>query len=200
MPVAAALPILWKMRRPYPSAEEIEAAAAAQDRLCEWPDCGRGGGYRAPRSRDRLNEYRWFCLDHVRQYNAGWDYYRGMSQDQIEAEMRRDTVWQRPTWPLGGWKSGRASDRIHDGFGFFHDGEESGGAHGKARPAIDPAHVRAFALFELEPPITFERLRARYRALVKLHHPDANGGDKAAEERLKSINEAYSTLKNGYFA
>jgi curved DNA-binding protein CbpA len=55
-------------------------------------------------------------------------------------------------------------------------------------------------VFGLEPPVTFERLRSRYLTLVKQHHPDANGGDKAAEERLKSINEAYATLKNGYFA
>ncbi|MFO1060844.1 MAG: DnaJ domain-containing protein, partial [Dongiaceae bacterium] len=36
----------------------------------------------------------------------------------------------------------------------------------------------------------------RYKSLVKRLHPDANGGDKAAEERLKHINLAYSTLKN----
>ncbi|MGE0723831.1 MAG: J domain-containing protein [Alphaproteobacteria bacterium] len=188
------------MRRPYPSAVEIEAAAAAEDRLCAWPGCGRGGGYRAPRSRDRLTDYQWFCLDHVRQFNAGWDYYRGMTPAQIEAEMRRDTVWQRPTWPLGGGRSGANGYRIHDGFGFFEEGEENAAAGARGKPAIDPVHARALAIFGLEPPVTFERLRARYRALVKVHHPDANGGDKAAEERLKSINEAYSTLKTGYFA
>ncbi len=50
-------------------------------------------------------------------------------------------------------------------------------------------------MLEVEPPITKERVKARYKALVKRHHPDANGGDKTSEERLKKINEAYSTLK-----
>jgi curved DNA-binding protein CbpA len=44
-------------------------------------------------------------------------------------------------------------------------------------------------------PLTPARLKARYKELVKLHHPDANGGDKGAEERLKLINQAYATLK-----
>ncbi len=54
-------------------------------------------------------------------------------------------------------------------------------------------------MFELAPPVTLDGLKARYKALVKLHHPDAHGGDKAAEERLKVINQAYSTLKTSYF-
>jgi hypothetical protein len=135
----------------------------------------------------------------VREYNRSWDYYRGMSQAEIEADLRRDTVWQRPTWPLSGPRQRTPNWRIHDGFGFFN--EEPGQKAGEgARTAAEAAHVRALAVFGLEPPVTFERLRARYLTLVKLHHPDANGGDKAAEERLKSINEAYATLKNGYFA
>jgi|JI10StandDraft_1071094.scaffolds.fasta_scaffold101103_3 hypothetical protein len=172
---------------------------ARSRRSCEWPGCTGEGEFRAPLSRDQLDQYRWFCLDHVREYNRSWDYYRGMSQAEIEADLRRDTVWQRPTWPLGGPRQRTPNWRIHDGFGFFN--EEPGQKAGEgARTAAEAAHVRALAVFGLEPPVTFERLRSRYLTLVKQHHPDANGGDKAAEERLKSINEAYATLKNGYFA
>lgn len=167
--------------------------------MCEWPGCAGEGEHRAPLARDRLDQYRWFCLDHVREYNRNWDYYRGMTQAEIEADLRRDTVWQRPTWPLGGGRPRRPNWRIHDGFGFFTDEPEQKGRE-NARSATEAAHVRALAVFDLEPPVTFERLRSRYLTLVKQHHPDANGGDKAAEERLKSINEAYATLKNGYFA
>jgi len=59
---------------------------------------------------------------------------------------------------------------------------------------------RRSPFFELEPPFTLVRLKARYKVLVKLHHPDAHGGDKAAEEKLKIINQAYATLKASYFA
>ncbi|BBK45102.1 molecular chaperone DnaJ [Allostella vacuolata] len=172
---------------------------ARHRRSCEWPGCTGEGDFRAPQSREQLNQYRWFCLEHVRQYNRSWDYYRGMSQDQIEADLRRDTVWQRPTWPLGGPAGRGRRWQVHDGFGIFEE-EPQRKAGETRRPPVEAAHVRALAVFELEPPVTFERLRSRYLTLVKLHHPDANGGDKAAEERLKSINEAYATLKNGYFA
>jgi len=58
---------------------------------------------------------------------------------------------------------------------------------------------QALAVFDLEPPLTPVRLKARYKMLVKEHHPDAHGGDKEAEEKLKIINQAYATLKASYF-
>ena len=74
--------------------------AAPPGRLCDAPDCAEAGQYRAPRDRS-LREFHWFCLDHVRAYNASWDFYKGMGPDEIEACLRADTSWQRPTWPLG---------------------------------------------------------------------------------------------------
>jgi hypothetical protein len=65
------------------------------------PGCGAQGEYRAPKSRQNLQEYWWFCLEHVRAYNGSWDFYKGMSPGQIEAQLRADTAWQRPSWPLG---------------------------------------------------------------------------------------------------
>ena len=176
-------------------------AAAAATRLCDHPGCASGGEYRAPRSRFALDTFFWFCLDHVRLYNAQWNYYAGMSASQIEAEIRNDTVWQRPTWPLGGRAGLRFGTRVRD-FGLFgFEDEETGherrdGAAAK-RPLTE--QERALAIFDLALPLTLVSLKARYKTLVKLHHPDAHGGDKAAEERLKVINQAYSTLKTSYF-
>jgi hypothetical protein len=68
---------------------------------CARPDCAESGIYRAPRSRDHLQDYVWFCIDHVREYNHAWDYYAGMNQGEIERHMREDVVGGRPTWPLG---------------------------------------------------------------------------------------------------
>ncbi len=70
-------------------------------RLCDHPGCDAGADFRAPRSRLELDRYYWFCLEHVRAYNSAWNYYRGMSETEIESEIRYDTVWQRPTWKLG---------------------------------------------------------------------------------------------------
>ncbi|HEY3908942.1 MAG TPA: J domain-containing protein [Stellaceae bacterium] len=184
----------------------FEAAAEAPVRTCDHPDCAAGGDFRAPKSRLDLHDYYWFCLDHVRAYNAAWNYYAGMSDSEIEAEIRSDTVWQRPTWRLGdrhvpGWAA-----RVRDPLDLYPGGSAQGPRRGgrdrpnreAARRALS-AQEQALAVFEIEPPFTPVRLKARYKALVKLHHPDAHGGDKAAEEKLKIINQAYATLKASYF-
>ena len=114
--------------------------------MCEWPGCTAEGEHRAPQARDRLDQYRWFCLDHVREYNRNWDYYRGMTQTEIEADLRRDTVWQRPTWPLGGGRQRRPNWRIHDGFGFFTDDPEQK-AREKGRPAAEAAWLIVGAMW-----------------------------------------------------
>jgi hypothetical protein len=184
-----------------------EAAADAPVRPCDHPGCIAGGDFRAPKSRLHLHDYYWFCLDHVRAYNSAWNYYAGMSDNEIEAEIRHDTVWQRPSWRLGDRHGPGYAERIRDHFGVFPGGAEStheGGrraserGHDPVRRALS-ARDQAIAVFEIEPPFTLVRLKARYKTLVKLHHPDAHGGDKAAEERLKIINQAYATLKASYF-
>ncbi len=163
-------------------------------RACDRAGCPHEGEFRAPKSRTDLNNYFWFCLEHVREYNLSWDYYAGMTTEEIEAELRRDTTWQRPTWPLGQTPGTRRvridPEHIRDPFGFFDDM----GPNPKARP-LTPEEEAARAL-DLTLPVTAPALKRRYKELVKLHHPDANGGDKAAEERFKQINQAYKTLLN----
>jgi hypothetical protein len=174
-------------------------------RPCDHPGCEAGGDFRAPKSRLELNRYYWFCLEHVRAYNVAWNYYAGMSEAEIESEIRRDTVWQRPSWRLG--ERHGPGPRIHDAFGFYagkeHDnGRRANGHNGHARDAAAraaSARDQALAVFDIEPPLTAVRLKARYKVLVKQHHPDAHGGDKAAEEKLKIINQAYATLKASCF-
>lgn len=171
---------------PRTGAEEVA-------RVCDQPGCSNHGEYRAPRSRDALNVYYWFCLEHVRAYNAAWDYYAGMTPDEIEEFIRRDVTWQRQTWPLGARVSGRYRidpARIRDPFGFFSD--EPGERANSNQP--ESPQDAAMRVMSLERPLTMLALKARYKELVKLHHPDANGGDKAAEERFKEISLAYKTL------
>jgi hypothetical protein len=177
-------------------------------RLCDHPDCEAGGDFRAPRSRIELDTYYWFCLDHVRAYNAAWNYYAGMSENEIEAEIRRDTVWQRPSWKLGMRHGPAYEARMRDPFGFYAQqngkaGNEKrrAGPHGSdAVSRAASAREQALAVFDIDPPFSQTSLKARYKVLVKLHHPDAHGGDKEAEEKLKIINQAYTTLKASYFA
>lgn len=179
-------------KRSWRVAYDDEPEAARFTRPCDHPGCTCEGEYRAPRARDRLNEYYWFCLSHVRAYNASWDYYKGMSPEQIEDEIRTSTTWQRPTWPLGAKTSNRRfSFSVNDPLGLFDlEQEEIGRA--KTRP-LTPEE-QAMKVLELDGPLTLAALKARYKELVKRHHPDANNGDKAAEERFKEVNQAYTTL------
>ena len=186
----------------------LDATTEAPPRLCDHPGCCVAGDFRAPKSRLNLQDYYWFCLEHVRAYNASWNYYAGMNDAEIEAEIRHDTVWQRPTWPLGDRHGPAYASRIRDPLGVFGEHANATGQRRRANGdhGPDPAHralsacEQALAVFEIEPPFTMVRLKARYKALVKAHHPDAHGGDKASEEKLKIINQAYATLKASYFA
>lgn len=162
------------------------------------PGCRAAGEHRAPLSRERLGEFVWFCLDHVREYNRAWNYCSGMSERQIELEIRQDTVWRRPSLPLG---AGAAAARRRfeagwhaHGYGFRED-LEGGADRPPERPSGGTAEQRALRCMQLVPPVSLTQLKARYKELVKQFHPDANGGDTSAEERLKDINDAYTTLK-----
>src|SRR4051812_15785622 len=116
------------------------------ERLCDHPGCAAGGDFRAPRSRLELDRYYWFCLEHVRSYNLAWNYYAGMSQTDVEAEIRRDTVWQRPSWRLGQLHAPAYGARTHDPFGFHAEGAPNGnggGHHRRANGAAGDAAARA---------------------------------------------------------
>lgn len=165
-------------------------------RPCEWPGCDDTGEHRAPRSRSELNSYRWFCLDHAREYNRAWNYYEGMTDDEVEADVRRDTTWHRPSWPLG--SAGYAYTVDVEGwlkdFGLIGKGGNDDTTRRAAQRFTETPETEAMRVLDLEPPLDEQSLKARYKELVKLHHPDANGGDKNAEERFKEIAIAYQIL------
>lgn len=162
-------------------------------RPCQHPGCQDEGAHRAPAARNRLDEYVWFCLEHIRAYNKAWDFFLGMSEAEIELQRRSDTVWQRPSWPLGQFGEHAvfgADYRLRDGFEFFS--QQTASAQ-KSTPLTE--EQKALALLDLKEPVTFQDVKVRYKELVKKLHPDANGGDTEAEERLKIINQAYGSLK-----
>ncbi|MGH1481423.1 MAG: J domain-containing protein [Geminicoccales bacterium] len=179
---------------------ELPGGEKQATQVCEWPGCKRVGEYRAPKSREKLRAFFFFCLEHVRDYNRAWDFFSGMNQDEIEAYMREDVTWHRPTWKMGspgehqgeGW-------RWQDPFEVLINGPGTDGAEAKSewdRPTSRLGKKeRMLKVMELEHDATPEELKARYKELAKLHHPDVNGGDKDAEERLKLINEAYNYLR-----
>jgi hypothetical protein len=165
------------------------------------PGCGAQGEYRAPKSRKNLTEYWWFCLEHVRAYNGSWDYFKGMTPGEIEAHLRADTSWQRPSWPLGrlGGASAWDDEMLRDPLRILHTAGIARAA--PRRPERMPSELREpLATLGLSWPTTLDQVKTRYKELAKRHHPDANGGSRDAEERLKTINLAYAALRRSLVA
>ena len=189
------------MRRGTDKFKPEVSVGPAGFRECDHPECHLPAKHRAPKSRDRLDEDNWFCLEHVREYNTAWNFCAGMDSAEIEPEIRQDTVWRRPTWPMGSgpnerrWRFIREGG-VADGFGAF---QSDTGAHadpkGVWRPRANSPEGRAFRILGLDPSASLSEVKMKYKELVKVHHPDINGGDKLAEERLKDINDAYATLR-----
>jgi len=181
--------------------------------LCEWEGCDRPGGYRAPKGRHHEGQYFHFCLDHVRDYNKSYNYFAGMKADDIDAYQKASATGHRPTWQMGakrGTREGASADSashssgwtrgFRDMFGFF--GAAAAGTEREAEPERRPVRNlerRSFAALDLEGHEPKQEIKARFKALVKLHHPDANGGDRSSEDRLREIIQAYNHLKAAGF-
>ena len=159
-------------------------------RRCAAEGCLQEGKYPAPKSRYALRDYLWFCLEHVREYNKSWNYYEGLQGAALEAEIRRATTWERPSWKFATGKPSENS--FEDPLGLFDF--ENRTADLAARQ-IPPEERRAWRILQLSPITDINIVKKQYKRLVKQNHPDKNGGDAAAEERLKDINLAYSLIR-----
>jgi hypothetical protein len=171
---------------------------AEKTHACAHSGCTEQGTFKVPKSREELSKHIWLCLAHARAHNESWDYFAGMSEKDIESFRVDAIVGHRPTWPLG-----KRAARLHNPFGGFRFEEQFGAkekeaeTQGPRRPErqITRLQLTAFDVLNLEPSATLIEIKARYKELVKRFHPDANGGDRGAEERLKQVIKAYGVLR-----
>lgn len=187
--------------RPEPEAERRTA-----EPRCQWDGCAGAGTHRAPVGRMREGEYFRFCFDHVREYNKNFNYFSGLANDDIARFQKEALTGHRPTWKLGSGsnthyapdfstaRSGSAAyhGRVGDPFGLFT------GSRGRAQPRerkLKTLEAKAMETLGLGHKATGEDIKSRYKELVKLHHPDANGGDRSSEERFRDVLQAYRVLK-----
>lgn len=203
---------MWytKFRSYWSTIQDPPETSLTLTRNCDVPDCPERGDFKAPKSRDALKDYYWFCLDHVREYNQSWDFFKGMSQTEIEGALKKAVVGDRPTW-----RSTEAGKRREDAMrksayerftseDIFFDfggglGEDEGDKSARINVGSIPhPAIEALATMGLQPPVEWKDVKARYKTLAKRYHPDVNGTDKHAEEQLKRVNLAYSILKLSY--
>jgi len=185
----------------------------AQCPACEWPDCKAPATHRAPKGRMREREYWRFCLEHVRAYNHSYNFFAGMTPEDIAKYQKEAVIGHRPTWKMGmnggrpTWRSHSSRFRpdfagVNDPFGIFEDFDASSGARANsgrrngASRMVRNAERRALDTLGLEAEASPHDVKTRFKQLVKRHHPDANGGDRSSEDRLREIIQAYNYLKS----
>jgi DnaJ domain len=179
--------------------------------MCGWPGCNKPGPHRAPKGRGQERDYWNFCIDHVREYNASYNYFSGMSDDAVARYQKDALTGHRPTWKMGanGGVKGKGKAKPDDFEGAadpFSVFSELNG-RGRWRPGpggeeVKPetrkvfnAERKALQVMGLAGSATTEEIKTKYKMLVKQHHPDANGGDRSTEDRLIEIIKAYNYLK-----
>ncbi len=172
--------------------------------VCDGPGCRLEGAYRAPKGRLREGQYFNFCLDHVREYNKSYNYFAGMPDNDIEAYRIDAATGHRPTWTMGARPGKKrvevgAGDRLHDIFGMVGGFAKKPGPAAPTPRPINNAARRSFAVLDLEGSEQRSEIKARFKALVKRLHPDANGGDTSTEDRLREIIQAYNQLRAAGF-
>ena len=185
----------------------------AQSPACEWPDCKAPATHRAPKGRMREREYWRFCLEHVRAYNHSYNFFAGMTPDDIARYQKDAVIGHRPTWKMGmnggrpSWRSHSSRFRpdlagVNDPFGIFRDFGASSGARANSGRRngtggmVRNAERKALDTLGLEAEASPHDVKTRFKQLVKRHHPDANGGDRSSEDRLREIIQAYNYLKS----
>ncbi|PIT00781.1 molecular chaperone DnaJ [Bradyrhizobium nitroreducens] len=178
--------------------------------MCERPECQNKGPHRAPKGRGNGKEYWHFCLDHVREYNQSYNFFQGMDDDAVARYQKDALTGHRPTWKTGVNSNatngeGSAQADLDAAFDLFSElngrgrwrpgpGVHAGRAKLEARKIFN-AERKALQVMGLGAEATLRDVKAKYKALVKQHHPDANGGDRSSEDRLIEIIKAYNYLK-----
>ena len=188
---------------------EVEVAKPAQP-PCQWKGCGRPASHRAPQGRGRDGQYFNFCIDHVREYNASYNYFDGMSDAEVSDFQKDAVTGHRPTWKVGanswahgtrlggGGMTGAASrwrDAVRDPHGVLGEGGPPGERGPDGRRPLRPIEKKSLDALNLADGATKADIKARFKELVKRHHPDANGGDTRSEDKLREIIQAYNYLK-----
>ena len=166
---------------------------------CAVPGCGAPGEFKAPlqpANFDGPGAWRFLCLDHVREHNAKYNFFEGMSPEQIQEAQSPLAGWDRPSRPF----AANGADPPPAWSDFVDPLDAIATRFGRANDAAQPsrfgkAERRALGVLGLGVDADRHALRKRYSNLVRRFHPDKNGGDRSHEGRLREVIEAYQLLR-----
>jgi hypothetical protein len=162
------------------------------DRVCNNPDCNELGIYPAPKSRNNLKEYFYFCIEHVRDFNKSWNYFAGLNEEELEVEIRKAVTWDRPSWKFG---TNTINQNFEKAFKFFDEKKNRDRNH-----VICKKLDNSFKILELSPDSSLKEVKTKYKLLAKKWHPDAqhNIKDKFNKDKFVIISNAYKTILKSF--
>lgn len=181
----------------------MSGAFETSTRECEHAGCQEAGQYRAPKSPDILDDFFWFCKDHVRAYNLKWNFFNGATEDEFNEQLDKDRVWERETKPFAkqgeearAWSRLGIDDphQVLGGNATQNPGKSITGS--RKLPAIER---KAIDILEAKDHWTKTEVRKQYKALIKVLHPDMNGGNRAHEEQLQEVVWAWDRIKESRY-
>ena len=166
--------------------------------ICDYNNCNNVGKYKAPIERDNSKKYKWLCLEHIKEFNKTWDYFKGMSDEEVIKFLKSDMTWHRPTQGFSSpdnffnilWKNTLIdhNDILKNNFDRKND----------ALIKFSEKDKEAFRIIDLKIGSKWQIIQDQFKKLVKKYHPDMNAGNKKFEEKLKMITLAYTQLKMTY--
>ncbi|CAL9914292.1 Uncharacterized 19.0 kDa protein in cobS 5'region [Candidatus Liberibacter solanacearum] len=163
--------------------------------ICQWDNCQCTGEYRAPVGSGAEDNFFLFCLEHVKKYNKGYNYFVGLSDDEVGRYQKEAVAGERFTWTAPLYAKRYPSDVF-----FFQESKNSyGNFSDRADHRLNAIQFNAFEILGLLSDSSPEEIRGRYKNLVKKHHPDSNGGDRGTEEYFQAVVQAYRVLKQSGF-
>ena len=168
------------------------------ENICDHKNCKKIGKYKAPIEKDNSKKFKWLCLDHIKEFNRSWDYFKGMSDQEVCEFLKSDMTWHKPTQGFSSpdnffnilWKNTINEERDILGNGY--------GKKFSTKINFSDKDREAFKIIELEAGTKWDKIQNQFKKLVKKYHPDMNAGNKKFEERLKIITLAYTQLKLTY--
>jgi hypothetical protein len=176
----------------------MSGASETSTRVCDHPGCNQPGLYRAPKAPDVLDDFYWFCKEHAREYNLKWNFFDGTTEAEMNAQMSKDKVWERQTRSFTDPEA-RAWARLgiedpHQVLGGNATQNPGKGRSGQRK--LPPTERRAVEILEAEDTWTKQEIRKAYKSLIKVLHPDINGGDRSQEEQLQQVVWAWDQIKD----
>ena len=181
----------------------MSGAFETADRPCDYPGCQDKGAYRAPKSPDQLDEYFWFCKDHIREYNLKWNFFQGTTDEEFQKFLDKNRVWERETKPFSRQGDGNAWARLGVNDPMSLLGEKAtqnpGRVMSTATRKLPPTERKAIEILDARDTMSKTEIRKVYKGLIKVLHPDMNGGDRSHEEQLQEVVWAWDQLKDSRY-